>query len=164
MKEITLETLKLVSFNKKDLNHLKFLKELQNDSDITKWFNGLTGGLLHHQEIEPFGCSFFVALKDDTLIGYINIGDYYKTEKTLFLRGAIHESVRGKGAGKRMLLEVSNYLFMNYLQLESIILKIDIDNKKSLNVADACGYKWYERDYYIKYNPYLVQTEMKLGC
>lgn len=154
MNSIELTTLKLVVFNKKDKEHLKFLKLLLQDKSILQRFQGLANKLLHNYGDDFFDRGFLVA-NTDKLIGFINIGAYNNLEKSVYLRAAISKFERGNGYGKKLLEEITIYIFTNYPQVESIRLKIASDNKESLATASSCGYTWLEKDYYLKYNPYI---------
>lgn len=158
MEKVTLENLDLVAFDKDNENHISFLKSLIKDKTLLARFQGITGNLLHSHSNEFFNRSFFVSLKDSLkLIGFISIGNYDIHEKCVYLKAAIDINERGKGYGKELLSEVTNFIFNNYNQVETIRVKIANDNKASLGIASACGYKWYRDDYYIAYNPNLAE-------
>lgn len=158
MEFIKLQTLTLHTFESNNKDNLDFLKELINDESIKKWFTGLAGGLLINKNKEFFGYSFFV--KDNSeFIGYVNIGNYNKNEKSVYLRAAISKNKRGKGYGKTLLSEITEYIFANFKAVESIRLKIDKENTTSLMTANACGYEWLSDDFYIKYNSYIKKVK-----
>lgn len=62
---------------------------------------------------------------------------------------------------KNLLSEITEYIFENYNNIESVRLKIDFNNKASLNTAISCGYKWLKDDCYIKINPYFSVNKLK---
>lgn len=151
---IKLENLELLTFDKNNKKHLIFLKKLINDQAVKDRLHGLGGNILHNRNNLVLGNSFFVQ-KDNELIGYINIGEFNDNEKAIYLKAAITFEYRGKGYGKLMLHEVSDYIFKNYLEVENIIVKIANDNKASIQTANSCNFKWLRDDFYIKTNPYL---------
>lgn len=158
MNIITLNTLELTNFDKNSPSHLIFLKKLIKDKTITRRFQGFSGNVLHNFSNTIFGNGFFIQ-KDNTLIGYISIGKYNDQEKSIYLQAAISSDFRGQGFGKLTLEEVSDHIFKNYYEVEKIILKIANDNIQSLATANSCGFKWLEKDYYIKFNPYLREHQ-----
>lgn len=158
MEKITLENLDLVVFDKNNEKHISFLKSLIKDKTILARFQGIAQNLLHNFGDEFFNRSFFLATKgSETLIGFINIGIYNNHEKSVYLRYAIDNNERGKGYGKLLLRDVTNFIFNNFAEVETIRLKIVSDNKASIGTASSCGYKWYKDDYYIFCNPNLTE-------
>lgn len=155
--KIKLDTLTLVTFDKENIKHVAFLKELIKDETILKWFSGITNNLLHNHGDEFFYRSFFVQDANENLVAYMNIGAYNEGEKAVYLRSATRKAYRGKGIGKTLLLELTDYIFKNYNQVDMIKLKIDNENKPSIATANACGYKWILKDYYGKLNPNLLK-------
>lgn len=147
-----LNNLTLVNFDKENKEHLEFLKKLIHDESIKKWFNGICSGLISNPNNEFFGHSFFVKDNED-LVGYVNIGDFNTNEKSVYLRSAVEKNKRGKNYGKTILADITDYIFDNFNEVESIRLKIDRENKASLMTANACGYLWLTDDFYYKSNP-----------
>lgn len=154
MEKIPLRELELVVFDKSNPMHITFLKNLANDKSILKWFQGLAVGLLHNYGHEFFDRAFFVS-KEGNLIGYVHIGAFNEQEKSVYLKAATSAEERGKGYGKLLLAEITEYIFNHHLEVESIRLKINKENTASLNTASACNYKWLIDDFYISYNPNL---------
>lgn len=155
MEKISLNNLELVVFDKNNSEHLKFLKSLIKDKTIRARFQGLTNNLIHNFGDEFFGRSFYVATKDNKLIGFVNIGNFNEYEKCVYLRAAIDMNSRCNGYGNTLLSEITAYIFDTYPSVETIRLKIASDNKAGIYNANACGYIWYKDDYYIAYNPSL---------
>lgn len=153
MESITMETLSLNTFDKDNKIYLDFLKKLLCDKTIKQRFQGFLPNLLRENTNSIIGRGFFVSC-DNELIGYIDIGNYNINEKSVYLRCAIEKSKRKKAYGRRILSEISDYIFNTHPEVETIKLKIDKDNVPSLKVADACGYKWINDDYYGLSNPY----------
>ncbi|MBE6154785.1 MAG: GNAT family N-acetyltransferase [Firmicutes bacterium] len=153
-----LNTIDLITFDKNNPIHLEFLKSLIKDESIIKRFHGFSSGLLHTKKDEFFGQAYFLE-ENNELFGFVDIGNYIVDEKSVYLRIAVDKNKRGKGYGKKILEEVSEFIFKNKLQVESIKVKIANDNIQSLNMAASCGYEWVNSDYYIKYNPYLNNNE-----
>lgn len=157
MDKVILTNLVLVVFDKNKEEHLIFLKSIIKDKTILAKFQGLTNNLLHNHGDEFFDRSFLVSTKDNKLIGFINVGDFNTKDKCIYLRYAVDINVRGLGYGKQLLSEITDYIFYNYPEVETIRLKIASDNKASLGTANACGYKWYIDDFYFAYNPNLSE-------
>ena len=155
---IKLETLTIHTFDKNNKTELEFIKKLCNDETIKSRFQGLLRGLI---DDKGFFDHAFLVSHNNNLVGYVHIGDFNNEEKCVYLRAAIDKDKRGFGYGKTILQEVTEYIFKNYSQVESIRLKIASDNKASLMTSNACGYKWLENDFYIKYNPYLDNIKTK---
>lgn len=149
---IELSTLSLVTFDKNNPKHLIFLKKLIKDKIVSERFQGFTQHLLHNFGNEFFDRGFLILLEQD-IVGYVDVGEYNYKNDSVYLRCAIDEDFRGKAIGRRLLSELTDYIFNNYPFVENIRLKIADDNKASLKVALACGYKWEDKDYYVKTNP-----------
>lgn len=159
MKDIQLESLTLKQFDIKNKEHLIMLKKLINDQSITSRFNGFLPRL-NEKSTNALNKGYLIA-DQDKLIGFIDIGAYEKSDKCVYLRAAIDKNERGKRYGKRSLTEVSNYLFQNYKEIESIRLKIAKDNIASRNTAASSGYKLLTDDFYYLDNPYLEKNKAK---
>lgn len=155
---IELETLTLNYFDKNNITNLEFIKKICSDETIKLRFQGILSGLMNKNEFFDHG---FLVSHNDELIGYVHIGSFNNEEKCVYLRAAVDKDKRGYGYGKTILQEVTEYIFKNYIQVESIRLKIGSDNRSSLMTSNACGYKWLEKDFYIRYNPYLNNTKTK---
>lgn len=153
-------TLTLNIFDKENREALEFIKKLCKDESIQKRFQGITRGLLNNENKEFFDHGFLVT-DNGIFIGYINIGNYNEIEHCIYLRAAIDKEKRGHSYGKTLLSEITEYVFQNYPQIESIRLKIANDNKASLMTAFSCGYEWLESDFFIKYNPYIDKRKTK---
>lgn len=154
MEYAKLETLTLHIVDKKNKNDFEFTKKMVFDESIKRWYTSIGNGLLVNPNNEFFNYSFLV--KDgDEYIGIIGIGNYNSEEKCVYLRSAVDKDKRGKSYGKKILSEITEYIFSNYNNVESIRLKIDKENIASLATANYCGYTILESDYYIKYNPYI---------
>lgn len=154
METIPLRTLELVTFDKNNPRHIAFLKHLVKDKSILKWFQGISAGLLHNFGDTFFDHGFFASIEGN-LIGYIHVGAFNREEGSVYLRYAISNDERGKGYGKLLLLEATEYIFNSYPEVESMRLKIDNRNTASLNTALSCNYKWLVNDFYVSYNPNL---------
>lgn len=154
MEYAKLETLTLHTVDKKNKNDFEFTKKMLFDESIKRWFTSIGNGLLNNPNYEFFNHSFLVK-NNDEYIGIIGIGNYNSNEKCVYLRSAVDKDKRGKSYGKKILYEITEYIFSNYDNVESIRLKIDKENLASLATIDYCGYTLLESDYYIKYNPYI---------
>lgn len=154
MKFTNLETLSLYTIDKQNKKDLEFIKKLFHDENIKKWVNGISNILSDNKNKNFFNSGFIVKLESE-YIGYVSIGDFNKEEKCVYLRIGIPNDKTGLGYGKRILNEITNYIFSNYSEVENIKLKIKKENIPSLRTANSCGYTWLYDDFYIKYNSYI---------
>ena len=160
MEFIKLDTLTLHIPEKDNIEDIEFIKSLCHDDSIKKRFQGLMGGLFNNSDFELLGHAFLVSF-EGKYIGYIRVGEIIKEENAVYLRAAIDQNQRGNKFSNTLLNEITNYIFQNFPEVESIRLKIASDNIPSLMNAQACGYTWLRDDFYIKYNPYLKQSFKK---
>lgn len=155
---IKIGTLTIHNFDKNNKTELEFIKNLCNDDTIKTRFQGIFTGLLNDTDFFNRG---FLVSHNNNLVGYLHIGALNPEENCVYLRAAVDKNSRGMNYGKTILSEITEYIFKNFEQVESIRLKIASDNKASLMTSNACGYKWLENDFYIKYNPYLDNKKTK---
>ena len=78
------------------------------------------------------------------MIGYVFISKIIKYD--IYLEYSILKEYRGKGLGKLLLSEISNYLIDNY-NIKSIMLDIDPSNVPSIMTAVSCGYIADDEEY-----------------
>ena len=154
MEFIKLETLSLHIIDKNNKGDFEFAKKLFQNKDIKKWVHGISNILSDNIKKEFFDKGFIVKDNND-YVGYLGIGSFNKQEKSVYLRAGIDSDKTGNGYGKKILGEITEYIFSNYEEIESIRLKIDRENIPSLKTANACGYTWLRDDFYVKYNPYI---------
>lgn len=154
--EVSEEKIKLVNFDKDNIEHVLFLKNLINDETIKSRFQGLLPNLMKNSK-EIFNKGFFLSFKNE-LVGYIDFSSF-NTEEAVYFRGAISQEHRGKKLGKKMLKDISNYTFENYPYVKFIKLKIEKDNISSIKVALSNGFYNIDKDYYVLENPnYKIKT------
>lgn len=151
MKFIELETLSLYIIDRQNKEDLEFVKKLFHDENIKKWVNGISNILSEDRNRDFFGSGFIVKNVDE-YIGYVGIGNFNKEEKCVYLRAGISKDKTGHGYGKRLLNEITEYMFSNFSDLESIRLKINSENIPSLMTANSCGYRFLYGDFYVKYS------------
>lgn len=161
MKYKKLNNIMLHTIAKGSDEEINFYKELIKDDTINYRVHGLSGLTLSTNKYPFLGRAFLTSLNDH-LFGYIHIGNYNKEEKAVYLKVAIHKNNRGLGYGKLLLEEITDYIFLNYEEIESIKLKIERDNLASINTANACGYKWLIDDFYVIYNPNLNEDVKRI--
>lgn len=153
-------TLTLNIFDKENIDHLKFIKNLFNDPSIIKRFQCISVSSLNNPKKEFFEHAFLVS-HNDNLVGYISTSSINKIEHFVYLRLAIAKQKRGKGYGKTLLNEITEYIFNKYPEVKSIHLKIAKDNKPSLMASSSCGYTLLKDDFYVKNNPYTYSNKVK---
>ena len=90
----------------------------------------------------------FIASNNNECFGYVFISKIIKDE--IFLEISILKEYRGKGFGKILLEEVSEYIMSNY-NIRAITLDIDPSNVSSVMTALSCGYL-EDEDEYLKRN------------
>ncbi len=150
MSKFKLNDLVLENFDCNNKDHLLYLKELMRDNEVKSRFNGLELRVHSLGENFTFGKGYFVSF-DSSIIGYLHMGKKNENDD-VYLRYTIRENVRKLGYGTKLLDEVTNYLCLNYRDINNIFLKIDRDNIGSLKVAKNAGYTWSESEYYNRRN------------
>ena len=140
---IRLETLDLVRY---DVEKHGFLKdELENGESASRFIHQIAQRLENSIYAgENIFQSAFVVLDREMPIGYVYISSNKNDE--VFLECSLLKNCRGMGYGKRLLNEVSNYLFENY-NIRCIKGDVDPSNKNSQMMLESCGYEFDEEDY-----------------
>lgn len=135
-KILDLSTLKLepVDYNKKE--HLNFIKNLMQSKDIYYLWDLADSSLINNQNT-----SKYIILNESLeKIGYVNYSD--PTEaiygNTVSLYYAIDEKYRGQEYGKRIIEEISNWLFFEK-GIDCIIAQADVKNIYSINTLLKAG-------------------------
>ncbi len=146
--EIELNNVKLVSYDDSNNKHKSLLMNFSNESKsnyIQDIEIRLTSSNNKKSGVFDRG---FIASSNDECFGYVFISKLIKDE--MFLEISILKEYRGKGLGKILLEEVSEYIISNY-NVKSIILDIDPSNIASVMTALSCGYM-EDEDEYLKRN------------
>ena len=140
---IKLETLDLTRY---DAEKHRFLKEdLENGESASRFIHQMAQRLDNSIYAgENIFQSAFVVLDREIPIGYVYISSNKNDE--VFLEYSLLKSFRGMGYGKRLLNEVSNYLFENH-NIRCIKGDVDPSNKNSQMMLESCGYEFAEEDY-----------------
>lgn len=139
---IKLETLNLTRYNEK---YEKLRNELENGSSSSKFIHQIAQRLdTSIYSKENVFQSAFVVLDDEVPIGYLYISSNKNDE--VFLEYSLLKDFRGKGYGKRLLNEISDYLFINH-NIRSIRADVDPSNKNSMMLLESCGYLFDEEEY-----------------
>lgn len=149
------DKIQLVTFDQNNKEHIKYLKKLLHDESIVKRFQGILPYLLRNKD-DIFNRGFFLSYKEE-LVGYVDISEFHEDEEAVYFRGAIDEEHRGKSLGKKMLKDISDYVFFNYTHVKFIKLKIHKDNIASINVAKSNGYQIVNDELYSLKNPLYVK-------
>lgn len=156
--KINLDELALETFDKNNKEHIEFFKKIRDG--LEKRFSGILPKLMNNTT--SFFDRGYLICDNCNIIGYIDISSYDKSESSVYLRASILSDVRGKGYAKKILREVSDYIFKNYEEVLSIRLKIADDNIYSIKTALSCGYLNIPgTQMYISFNPY-VNTKDKI--
>ena len=146
--KIELNNIKIFSYDNNNEQHRNLLMEFEGESK-SKYIQDigirLTSSI--NKKIDIFDKGFIASI-NDKCFGYIFISKIIKDD--VFLEYSIINSYKGKGLGKILLEEVSEYLMDNY-NIKSITLDIEPSNVASISTALNCGYM-VDEDEYIKRN------------
>lgn len=144
--EIKLQTLRLSRYDEE--THLKLKDDLENGPSVSNYIHQvgsrLEGSKDNNRTIYQ---SAFVALDGELAIGYLYISSMKNDE--VFLEYTVLKEHRGRGYAKRIVNETTEYLFENH-NIRSIRLDIDPSNRKSISVAEACGFFADEDEYGLR--------------
>jgi GNAT superfamily N-acetyltransferase len=123
-----------MDFVKNQEEYWEFIRQLRNDKRVKAGFiqQDHISKENHLKYMEKHGNNFYVCLIDKKPAGYVGVIDRD-------IRVATHPSYQGKGVGKFMI----NALMKLY---PGSLAKVKIENKASLGLFEACGFK---RRYYI---------------
>lgn len=133
---IELKSLKieLIDYNK--IEHLKFLKRLMNSKDISYLWDLTDKNLANNQNTEKY----IIINELNDYIGYLNISNpteaFYGNTVSIYY--AIEENYRGKEYGKKIIEEISNWLF-NIKNIECIVAQVNTNNSYSMNTLTKAG-------------------------
>ena len=157
---IKLTTLELVRYN----DNYKMLLDDFNGESSSKFISQIEQRLENNMNNNKnFFQSAFVVLDSSMPVGYVFISNNKKDE--VFLEYSVLKKIRGKGYGRKIINELSEFLFFNY-NIKSVKLDIDPSNKNSIYVAECCGFVLDEEEYedrnyignmvFIKENEYYI--------
>jgi len=137
--DISIGKLKITTFCKDNIEHIKFKKDILEDGLTLYYFpNFNEENFLVPSYNNEFKIRNFYLVKDiNELIGWIYIGGF---EKQITLDCGIHPQFRRKGYQTLLLEECRNYLFQNDLA-DIIEIMIKNNNIGSLKAADKAKYK-----------------------
>ena len=139
---IQLQTLNLTRYDEK---YEKLKTELENGASSSRFINQIAQRLDSSiYSKENIFQSAFVVLDGDVPLGYLYISSNLNDE--VFLEYSILKDFRGKGYGKKLLNEISDYLFVNH-NIRSIRADVDPSNKNSMMLLESCGYIFDEEEY-----------------
>lgn len=138
-----LASLKIESVDYENINHLNFLKKLMQSKDMNYLWDLADKNLANSQS----DYKYIVINKNNEYIGYLNISNptiaYYGNTVSLYY--AIEESYRGNNYGKRIIEEISNWLFEQN-NIDCIVAQVDINNNNSINTLTKAGMKIVNND------------------
>lgn len=142
--ELVLDNIKLCFYDEKIVEHKELLLEFEGNSK-SEYIHDIKERLIDGKNKKdiPFDVGYVVCL-NDKFIGYAFISKRIKDE--IFLEYSIVNEFRGKGYGKLVLGEVSEYLFSNY-NIKNISLDIEPSNVASVMTAVGVGYIEDEEEY-----------------
>lgn len=143
MESIKLKTIKLVCFEKKNDEHLKYLKRLLSDESIMSRFQGIFPALVSRNEF--FDKGFFIGYNGE-LIGCILFGNYNSDSRSVYIRGfALDKEHRGIMLNDKRLSQIAHdevvqYIFDTYNEIDSIKISVSPDNIAGNRSAIRYGY------------------------
>lgn len=138
---IELQTLSLTKYDEK---YSKIKDEFENGVSSSKYIHQIKERLEKSKEDNTLFNSAFIVLDEKNPVGYLFISSMINDE--VFIEYSVLKEQRQKGYGKRIVNEISDYLFENN-NIKSIILDIDPSNKNSMLLASSCGFFFDEEDY-----------------
>ena len=140
---ITLETLSLVRYNEE--NHKLLLEDFEKGESVSDFIHQIGQRLESSKtNLKTVFQSAFVVEDNNTPIGYLYISPMQKDE--VFIEYAVLKEYRGKGYGRKIIEEVSDYLF-SFHNIENVKLDISPSNKNSMFVAESCGFEMDEEEF-----------------
>lgn len=139
---IELQSLSLTKYNEK---YESIKEELEKGISASKYIHQIKERLeKSNKEDKTIYNNAFIVLEQNNPIGYLFISSMINDE--VFIEYSILKEYRRKGYGKKLVNEISDYLFENN-NIKSIILDIDPSNKNSMLLASSCGFFFDEDDY-----------------
>lgn len=143
MNRICMESIDLVTYD--DELYKSFKDKLVLENTNLKFISQV-GERLENSKFQNDGLfqTAYVVLMGEEAVGYVYFSAVRNDE--VFLELEVDSEHRGKGYGKLILNEVSDYLFNN-CNIKSIMLDIDPSNEKSIRTAESCGFYPDEDDF-----------------
>lgn len=140
---INLISLKIESIDYENINHLNFLKKLMQSKDMHFLWNLADENLANNQN----NCKYIIVNENNEYVGYLNISNptiaYYGNTVSLYY--AIEESYRGNNYGKRIVNEISDWLFTEN-NIDCIVAQVDTNNISSINTLTKAGMQVVNND------------------
>jgi len=139
---ISIGNLMITSFCSKNINHLKFRKELKQDEYIYEFVTiDIEKDLIEATSEEKIEIDNSYIIQDnDKLVGYICLKPMYEEKDIVELRYAVHPEYRRLNYGKQILEECRNYL-LSFNYINDLELHIRKDNNASIGCAEKAKYK-----------------------
>ena len=137
--EIKLKNLVVTDYDSRDMDKVKFVRDVANDKDIRRYVsNDIDQWLMrpHYTNDALENCVVYMVKDKDKIVGLFKPAVYYGTD--IGLDYAVHPDFRRKGYGTKILLEVSDYFFDR--NVERVSLCIDNTNIGSINAAINAGF------------------------
>ena len=152
MSSIKVGTFRLVYFDKKDKEHLSYVKELLSDKAIVSKFQGIFPALVSKNDF--FNKGFFIKYKDE-YVGCIIFGNYDSNEGCMYIRGfAVDKDHRGMKIGCEKLSQVAHdeivkYIFNKYFYIDTIMITVSTENPAGQKAAVRYGYSRISDTHYL---------------
>ena len=161
---INLKTLKLDRYN---VNYESVINEFNNDSKSI-FIHDISRRLISSSTLnENILREAYVVLDNNIPIGYVYISG--NTNDEVYVEISILKEKRKQGYGKKILTEISDYLFEKNMRV--IKVNIEPSNIGSINMVDSCDFILDEDDYennhytgkmtFYKENEYYVDKRRK---
>lgn len=140
---ITLDTLNLVRYNEE--KHKLLLEDFEKGESTSSFIHQIGQRLESSKtNFKTLFQSAFVIEDKEVPIGYLYVSPMQKDE--VFIEYAVLKKYRGKGYGRKIIEEVSDYLFSVH-NIENVKLDISPSNKNSMFIAEICGFEMDEEEF-----------------
>ena len=133
---VNLGNLKIELIDYNNIEHLNFLRKLMSSKDMGYLWDLTDKDLKNNQN----SGKYIIINELEQRIGYLNISDsteaYYGNTVSIYY--AIEENYRGNEYGKKIIQEVSKWLFEEN-NIDCIVAQVDVKNNHSINVLNNTG-------------------------
>ena len=138
---VKLETLTLDRYN----NNYKYIKDSFDNISKSKYIHDVTRRLISSSDLdENLLLGAYIVLDNNKEVGYTYISSNKNDE--VYLETSILEDKRNNGYGKKIVSEVSDYLFENK-NIRIVKVAIDPSNINSIKMVESCDFIFDEDDY-----------------
>lgn len=126
MKQVLEKTIELIKLDENNIKHLKFLKEIREDEEVSKIHTLWKGNQ-------------YLVYLNERIIGICSYENVYYLKNAVSISGGILKEYRDKGYGSKSLEKMIDITFENN-EINYIILEIKYNNILSLKSAEKVGF------------------------